>query len=103
MRSLRQTWEIARRDLTQRARSKAFLVSTGAIVLLVLAIGPLLANTVNDPPRQEIGIVGTLENEFEAAARAAATAFNLNLCASPSSLPSKPPKRHLRTTRCGWL
>ena len=79
MRSLRQTWEIARRDLTQRARSKAFLVSTGAIVLLVLAIGPLLANTVNDPPRQEIGIVGTLENEFEAAARAAATAFNLNL------------------------
>jgi ABC-2 type transport system permease protein len=79
MTSLRQTWEIARRDLTQRARSRAFLVSTGLIVLLVLAIGPLLASTINDPPPQEIGVVGTLEKEFEAATGAAATAFNLNV------------------------
>lgn len=77
MRSWRQTWEIARRDLTQRARSKAFLVSTGVIVLLVLGIGPLLASTVNDPPPQEIGVVSDVDETFGGAVRTAAAGFDM--------------------------
>ncbi len=77
MKELRQTYEIARRDFVQRARSKAFLVSTGAVVLLILTIGPLLANVTRDQPPQEIGVVGDLLPGFEATARSAADGFGL--------------------------
>ena len=79
MSALRQTYEIARRDFAQRARSKAFLVSTGAVVLLILAIGPLLANVTRDQPPQEIGVVGDLLPGFEATARSAADGFGLEI------------------------
>lgn len=79
MKELRQTYEIARRDFVQRARSKAFLVSTGAVVLLILTIGPLLANVTRDQPPQEIGVVGDLLPGFEATARSAADGFGLEI------------------------
>jgi ABC-2 type transport system permease protein len=79
MNRLRQTWEIARRDFTQRAKSKAFLVSTVAVVLLVLTIGPLLANVTRDQPPQEIGVVGELPPGLAETARAAAAGFDLEI------------------------
>jgi ABC-2 type transport system permease protein len=75
----RQTWEIARRDFVQRARSKVFLISTVTIVFLVLSVGPLLARATGDDPAQQIGIVGELSPEFEAAARSAATELDVEL------------------------
>lgn len=79
MSSFRQTWEIARRDFVQRARSKVFLISTVTIVLLVLSVGPLLATATGDDPPQKIGVVGSLDSEFEIAARSAAVEFDLEV------------------------
>ena len=79
MSALRQTWEIARRDFMQRAKSKVFLFSTITIVLLVLSVGPLLATATADDPPQTIGIVGNVGAGFEATARAAATEFDLEV------------------------
>ena len=80
MSSIRQTWEIARRDFVQRAKSKVFLISTATIVLLVLSVGPLMATATGDDPPQEIGVVGDLEADFESAARRRAAAeFDLEV------------------------
>ncbi len=79
MSSIRQTWEIARRDFLQRAKSKVFLISTVTIVLLVLSIGPLLATATGDEPPQEIGVVGDLGAGFEAATATAAAGFDLEV------------------------
>jgi ABC-2 type transport system permease protein len=79
MSAVRQTWEIARRDFVQRARSKVFLISTVTIVFLVLSVGPLLAGATGDDPPREVGIVGSLSPEFEEAARSAAATFDVDL------------------------
>ena len=79
MSAFRQTREIARRDFTQRAKSKVFLISTVAIVFLVLSVGPLLASATGNDPPQEIGVVGDARVGFEEAARAAAAAFGLEV------------------------
>ena len=79
MSSISQTWEIARRDFVQRAKSKVFLISTVTIVFLVLSVGPLIATATGNDPPQEIGVVGDLEADFESAARGAAAEFDLEV------------------------
>ncbi|MDH3295312.1 MAG: ABC transporter permease [Acidimicrobiia bacterium] len=79
MSSVRQIWEIARRDFLQRAKSRVFLISTVAIVFLVLSVGPLLASATSDDPPQEVGVVGDSREGFEEAARAAAAGFDLEV------------------------
>ncbi len=73
MSPLRQTLEIARRDLFQRAKSKAFLVTMGITLTAVLAIGPLLSlATEGDSAPEVVGLAGdvppTLADEIRAAA-----------------------------------
>lgn len=79
MSAVRQTWEIARRDFIQRAKSRVFLISTVTIVFLVLSVGPLLARATGGDPPQQIGVVGNLSPEFEKAAHSAAAEFDLEL------------------------
>jgi ABC-2 type transport system permease protein len=79
MSSIHQIWEIARRDFMQRAKSRVFLISTVAIVLLVLSVGPLLATATGEDPPQEIGVVGDRTAGFEEAARTAAAGFDLQV------------------------
>jgi ABC-2 type transport system permease protein len=83
MSSIRQTWEIARRDFVQRAKSRVFLISTVTIVMLVLLAGPLLARATADDPPQEIGVVGDLGAAFETAAHVAAAEFDLEVRFTP--------------------
>lgn len=53
------TWLVAEREVTMRLRSKAFLISTGILLLLVLAsivIGGFAAQNTEDTP---VAVVGT--------------------------------------------
>ncbi|WP_416046404.1 ABC transporter permease [Mycetocola zhujimingii] len=57
--ALQATWLVAEREITMRLRSKAFLVSTGLLLLLVLAsivIGGFAAKNTSDTP---VAVVGT--------------------------------------------
>ena len=71
-----QTWEIARRDLVQRAKSKAFLATSLLVVGMILVLGPLIANELDDPPPYRVGIVGAMDEEFGSYLDVAAASFN---------------------------
>ena len=71
-----QTWEIARRDLVQRAKSKAFLATSLLVVGMILVLGPLIANELDDPPPYRVGIVGAMDEEFGSYLDVAAATFN---------------------------
>lgn len=79
MSSLRQTWEIGKRDLVQRARSRAFLVSTLVIVALVLSIGPLLATVTEESPPTPIGVEGPVAPDFEPTLTAVAAGLDVEV------------------------
>lgn len=64
--STQQTLLLARREFLQRARSKAFLVTMGLIVGLILLAGPLLSLLQDDPDVVGIGLVGTQPENIEA-------------------------------------
>lgn len=56
---VQSTWLVAEREVTMRLRSKVFLISTGILLLLVLAsivIGGFAAQNVDDTP---VAVVGT--------------------------------------------
>ena len=74
--SVAQTWEIARRDLVQRAKSKAFLATSLLVVGMILVLGPLIANELDDPPPYRVGIVGAMDEEFGSYLDVAAASFN---------------------------
>jgi len=74
-RSFAQTWEIARRDLVQRAKSKAFLATSLLVVGMILVLGPLIANELDDPPPYRVGVVGAADEEFGAYLDVAAASF----------------------------
>ncbi len=63
-------WEIARREILVRARTKAFRIVTAFLVLLAIA-GPLLVLAFPDgdsgPDQVQIGVVGELDSRVEAA------------------------------------
>lgn len=79
MSSLRQTWEIAKRDLVQRGRSRAFMISTLVIVFLVLSIGPLLATVTRDDPPTPIGVVEPIGADFEPTLSSIAAGFDVEV------------------------
>lgn len=76
---MRQIWLLARRDLMQRARSKAFLMSVVLSAGLILAIGPLLAFEFQDPPPVVVGLAGETGPDLVAAVRASAAAAGMEV------------------------
>ena len=71
------TWLVAEREITMRLRSKAFLISTGLLLVLVLAsivIGGFAAKNTSDTP---VAVVGT-------ASQAVAGASGLDLTEASS-------------------
>lgn len=74
MSTLRDTILVARREATERARSKAFIVSTAITVLLIGGGAAAVAMTDTGPPQYRVGIVGTAPAALEAALDAAADA-----------------------------
>ncbi len=71
-----QTWEIARRDLVQRAKSKAFLATSLLVVGMILVLGPLIASELDDPPPYRVGVVGVADEEFGTYLDVAAASFD---------------------------
>jgi ABC-2 type transport system permease protein len=59
MTAMRSIFAVARRDFLQRARSKAFLITTAVVVLALLGGGLLIAALAEDQPAVGIGHVGT--------------------------------------------
>lgn len=76
---MRQIWLLARRDLLQRARSKAFLLAVLLSVGLILSLGPLVALEFRDPPPVVIGLVGEEGPELGAAILASASAAEMDV------------------------
>jgi ABC-2 type transport system permease protein len=74
MNGLRATWLIARREATERARSKAFLASTIVTVLLLGAVVTVVVLTDTGPPSYNIALVGESPTGLTAALNAAAVA-----------------------------
>jgi ABC-2 type transport system permease protein len=74
MSGLRATWLIARREATERARSKAFLASTIVTVLLLGAVVTVVVITDTGPPSYNIALVGESPSGLTAALNAAAVA-----------------------------
>lgn len=78
----RCVYEIARRDLVQRAKSKAFLVTTLVTVTIVLGLAPLVAFEFRDPPPVRVGIVGDPGSGFSTALPASAAGVDLEVTIS---------------------
>ena len=66
MSSLRQVYEVAKRDFIQRAKSKAFLISLVVIVGGLAAAGPLLASEAQQPRPYHVGVVGSIDSTVQA-------------------------------------
>jgi len=79
MSGLRQIWYIAVRELKQRARSRAFLITMVLVVGLVLLTGQLLAHEMRDPAPSVVGIAGEAPDGIDTALGAAATAFDMDV------------------------
>jgi ABC-2 type transport system permease protein len=55
----RQIFEVARRDFMQRARSRAFLITTALTVAVIFGTVPLLASQIRQADATVVGMVGT--------------------------------------------
>jgi len=77
MTAMRSVFAVARRDFWQRARSKAFLVTTAVIVLVLVGGGLLVATFAGDQPAIEIGHIGTPPAALPALLDASAEYFEL--------------------------
>lgn len=71
--------QLAKRDFTQRVRSKAFMISMLLIVGVVLAVGPLIALAEGEDQPSRIAIVGELPDGSEAAIRQQANLLELDI------------------------
>ncbi len=67
MTAFRQLFEVARRDFVQRAKSKAFLVTTLLTVVIIVGIAPILALEFRDDAPSSVGVVGSVDPAFRAA------------------------------------
>jgi ABC-2 type transport system permease protein len=56
-----QTWDLIRREIVQRAKSRTFQIMMLVTVSLILGFVPLLATTLNDPDPTVVGLVGEAE------------------------------------------
>ncbi len=79
MTGTRQILLVARRDFTQRAKSKAFLATMILIVGLILVGGPLIANLAEPDPVRSVGLVGGLPSGTSAAVATSGTALDLEV------------------------
>lgn len=58
MTGLSALWQVARREITERARSRAFLITTAVTILIVLGIIAIPANFGPDTETSTVGSVG---------------------------------------------
>jgi ABC-2 type transport system permease protein len=79
MSGIRQVFEVARRDFMQRARSKAFLITTLVTIAAIFGLVPLIAQDVLNPDPLVVGTVGTTPTGFEARLGAVAEAFGFEV------------------------
>jgi ABC-2 type transport system permease protein len=83
---MRQIWLLARRDLLQRARSRAFLITLLITVGVVMALGPLANAIAGQQKASVIGITGSttadLDTTIEAIAKATDVAVELRTYAT---------------------
>lgn len=82
MSQARRLFEIARRDLVQRAKSKAFLVTTLITVMVIVGVAPILAIESQAPGPTQVGVVGEAGADFRAALDASASAVDLEVSVS---------------------
>lgn len=75
----RQTFELARRDFTQRAKSKAFLMTTLLTVGIVIMAGPIIALAAQDSGPTQIGLTGDLPPGTAEAIQAQAEVFDIEV------------------------
>lgn len=78
---IRQIWLLARRDLVQRARSRAFVITLMLTVGTVIAIGPVLSLILGPAKPVVVGVTGpdtsAVTTAVEAAGAAAGLRFQL--------------------------
>jgi ABC-2 type transport system permease protein len=79
MSALHQIFEVARRDFMQRARSKAFLITTLVTIAAIFGLVPLIAQDVLNPPPVVVGTVGVTPPGFEPRLEAVAEAFGFEV------------------------
>lgn len=79
MSALHQIFEVARRDFMQRARSKAFLITTLVTIAAIFGLVPLIAQDVLNPPPVVVGTVGVTPPGFEPRLKAVAEAFGFEV------------------------
>lgn len=79
MSAIQQVFEVARRDFKQRARSKAFLITTLVTIAAIFGLVPLIAQDVLNPPPVVVGTVGTTPPGFETRLAAVAEAFGFEV------------------------
>ncbi|MCP3999028.1 MAG: ABC transporter permease, partial [bacterium] len=75
----RRIFELAKRDFTQRAKSKAFLMAMVLTVGIVLILGPLIALASGDPEPSRIALVGEQPAGSDEAIRQQATALDIDI------------------------
>ncbi len=74
---VRNVWLVARRDFTQRIRSRIFLISLALVAFLILGIGPFLLSQI-EGDAVLIGVVN-LESDQEAAIEGVAESVGLEI------------------------
>jgi ABC-2 type transport system permease protein len=67
----RDAMAVARREFVERGRSKAFLISTGLILLALIGVMVYVALTDQEDPERRIGFIGGGQPVVEAAAEVA--------------------------------
>lgn len=73
MRRARQTFDVARREFVQRARSRAFQITMLLTLGIIVAMGPILLLVQDEAAPVRIGVVGTEPVAFDSAVRDQAT------------------------------
>ncbi|HEY5685272.1 MAG TPA: ABC transporter permease [Acidimicrobiia bacterium] len=77
MSPVRQLLEVAKRDFVQRAKSKAFMVTTLLTVTIIVGIAPLLALQLRDDDPSTVGVLGSVDSTFRAALGASSDAVGI--------------------------
>lgn len=74
MNALRSTWLVAEREATERAKSRAYLVSTALTLLIIGALIAMVVLTDPGPTTYQVGIAGDSPAALSGALQATATA-----------------------------
>jgi ABC-2 type transport system permease protein len=77
MSPVRQLLEVAKRDFVQRAKSKAFMVTTLLTVTIIVGIAPMLALQLRDDDPSTVGVLGSVGSTFPAALGASSDAVGI--------------------------